>query len=60
MRRFIALFALTLLVATLAGCGNKTDLVMPPPQPNQPKHDVPAAPSTAGLNHTLGGEPLSH
>ena len=50
MRRSLLLLPLTLVIATLAGCGNKGPLVYPPTRPG-PASTVPApatpAPATS-------------
>ena len=48
MRRSLLLLPLSLVVAVLAGCGNKGPLVLPPPRPAPAASaPAPAAPATA-------------
>ena len=62
MRAYLAT-ATFIAASLLSGCGNKTDLVMPPPKPATagkaapvaPAKDAPAPPSTAGLDHNPSG-----
>ncbi|HEY4144649.1 LPS translocon maturation chaperone LptM [Pinirhizobacter sp.] len=61
MRAYLAL-ATFMVASLLSACGNKTDLVLPPPKPVAPGNatpapakDVPAPPSTAGLDHNPAG-----
>jgi predicted small lipoprotein YifL len=61
MRAYLAL-ATFITASLLSACGNKTDLVMPPPKPAAagkvaptPAKDAPAPPSTAGLDHNPAG-----
>ncbi|MFC5742250.1 LPS translocon maturation chaperone LptM [Dyella tabacisoli] len=46
MRRSLLLFSLCLVLLTLAGCGNKGPLVLPPPKPT-PVVAQPTAPAAA-------------
>lgn len=49
MRRSLLLLPLSLVVAMLAGCGNKGPLVLPPPRPvPAASAPAPAVPATAG------------
>lgn len=49
MRRSLLLLPLSLVVAMLAGCGNKGPLVLPPPRPAPAASaPAPAVPATAG------------
>lgn len=61
MRAYLAT-ATFIAASLLSACGNKTDLVLPPPKPAAagkaapaPSKDVPAPPSTAGLDHNPAG-----
>lgn len=61
MRAYLAT-ATFIAASLLSACGNKTDLVMPPAKPAvvgkpapAPAKDVPAPPSTAGLDHNPAG-----
>ncbi|MFI4958290.1 MAG: lipoprotein [Lysobacterales bacterium] len=47
MRRSLLLLPFCLVVATLAGCGNKGPLTLPPTKPAATA-PAPAAPATAG------------
>jgi len=59
MRRSLLLLPLSLVVAMLAGCGNKGPLVLPPPRPapaaSAPAPAVPATASSSTMSTT--GEP---
>ena len=67
MRAYLAT-ATFIAASLLSGCGNKTDLVLPPAKPvvagkpaapgkaaPAPAKDAPAPPSTAGLDHNPAG-----
>jgi predicted small lipoprotein YifL len=61
MRAYLALATFT-VASLLSACGNKTDLVLPPAKPvapgktaPAPARDVPAPPSTAGLDQNPAG-----
>jgi predicted small lipoprotein YifL len=59
MRRSLLLLPLSLVVAVLAGCGNKGPLVLPPPRPaptaSAPAPAVPATASSSTMPTT--GQP---
>lgn len=59
MRRSLLLLPLSLVVAALAGCGNKGPLVLPPPRPapaaSAPAPAVPATASSSTMPTT--GQP---
>lgn len=52
MRRSILLLTLCAATATLAGCGNKGPLFMPPPKPNPTTTAAPPAPAPASTAAT--------
>ncbi|OOG60481.1 sugar transporter [Rhodanobacter sp. B05] len=55
MRRSLLLLPLSLVVAVLAGCGNKGPLVLPPPRPvPAASAPAPAVPATASSSTTTG------
>jgi predicted small lipoprotein YifL len=55
MRRSQLLLPLSLVVAMLAGCGNKGPLVLPPPRPAPAASaPAPAVPATASSSTTTG------
>ncbi|WP_266157268.1 LPS translocon maturation chaperone LptM [Dyella silvatica] len=47
MRRSLLLCSLCLVLATLAGCGNKGPLTWPPPKPTPAAQPAPAAPAAS-------------
>ena len=51
MRRSLLLLPFCLVVATLAGCGNKGPLTLPPTKPATPVQ-APATPATAASSAT--------
>ncbi|WNL46267.1 lipoprotein [Dyella sp. BiH032] len=52
MRRSIPLLLLCVVMAALAGCGNKGPLFMPPPKPTPATTTAPAAPAPASTAAT--------
>lgn len=52
MRRSIPVLLLCVVMAALAGCGNKGPLFMPPPKPTPATTTAPAAPAPASTAAT--------
>jgi predicted small lipoprotein YifL len=57
MSRLIPLSLLSLLVALLAGCGNKGPLFLPPAKPTPAATAKPAAPAPASSAHAPAAQP---
>jgi predicted small lipoprotein YifL len=55
MRRLILLLPLCLVLATLAGCGNKGPLVPAPPKPQPAKASTVAPPAVKTAEPAYGG-----